>query len=176
MTYSVTYTVTYWSKIGPLFFLKLIYIVYHVYIYNPICIKIVRQLSYEFKSLQTFGDPTKKIQNHDFYMIFFKMVLKVSIPHKEFFGKISKFDGIIFQGISFENWRRSRQPALVLHVLRLVLHVLRLVLHVLRLVLHVLCSSRFRVPPLPTSYRLPAKREALVVKKVKWVKWWSDAF
>ena len=76
----------------------------HVYTYNPICIKIVRQLSYEFKSLQTFGDPTKKIQNHHFYMIFFKMVLKVSIPHKEFFGKISKFDGIIFQGISFENW------------------------------------------------------------------------
>ena len=92
-------------------------------------------------------------------MIFSKIVLKVSIFHKGFLGKISKFDGIIFQGISFENWRRSRQPALVLHVLRLVLHVL--------------CSSRFIGPPLPTSYRLPAKREALVVKwkvKVKW-KW-----
>ena len=89
----------------------------HVYTYKSFCIKIVRQLSYEFKSLQTFGDPTKKIQNHHFNMIFFKMVLKVSIPHKGFFGKIWKYDGIIFQGISFENWRRSRQPALVLHVL-----------------------------------------------------------
>ena len=68
---------------------------------------------------------------------------------------------MIFKGISFIFfWRRSRQPDLVLHVLRLVLHVLCLVLHVL-------CLSRFRVPPLPTSYRLPAKREALVVK-VKW--------
>ena len=94
-------------------------------------------------------------------MIFSKMVLKVSIPHKGFFGKIWKYDGIIFQGISFENWRRSRQPALVLHVLRLVLHVL--------------CLSRFRVPPLPTSYRLPAKREALVVKsEVKWSEWVSE--
>ena len=79
-------------------------------------------------------------------MIFSKMVLKVSIPHKGFFGKIWKYDGIIFQGISFENWRRSRQPALVLHVLRLVLHVL--------------CSSRFIVPPLPTSYRLPVKERS----------------
>ena len=60
----------------------------HVYTYNPICIKIVRQLFYGFKSLQTFGDPTKKFQNHNFYMIFFKMVLKVSILHKGFFGKI----------------------------------------------------------------------------------------
>ena len=141
-----------WIQKGSLFFLKLIYIIYHVYTYNPICIKMCNQLSYGFKSLQTFGEPTKKNQNHNFYMIFSKMVLKVSILHKGFLGKISKFDGIIFQGISFENWRRSRQPALVLHVLRLVLHVL--------------CSSRFRVPPLPTSYRLPAKREALVVK------WW----
>ena len=74
----------------------------HVYTYNPICIKIVRQLSYGFKSLQTFGDPTKKNQNHNFYMIFFKMVLKVSILHKGFFGKIWKFEGIFFQGISFE--------------------------------------------------------------------------
>ena len=70
-------------------------------------------------------------------MIFSKMVSKVSIPHKGFLRRS-------------RNWRRSRQPGLVLHVLRLVLHVL--------------CSSRFRVPPLPTSYRLPAKREALVVK------------
>ena len=93
-----------WCIKGPLFFLKLIYIIYHVYTYNPICIKIVRQLSYRFKSLQTFGDPTKKNQNHHFYMIFSKMVLKVSILHKRFLGKISKFDGIIFQGISFENW------------------------------------------------------------------------
>ena len=111
----------------------------HVYTYNPICIKIVRQLFYGFKSLQTFGDPTKKFQNHYLYMIFFKMVLKVSILHKGFFGKISNFDGIIFQGISFENLRRSRKPALVLHVL---------------------CSSRFIVPPLPTSYRLPAKERS----------------
>merc|ERR1712115_88190 len=95
------------------------------------------QLSYGFKSLQTFGDPTKKFQNHHFYVIFSKMVSKVSIPHKGFLRRS-------------RNWRRSRQPGLVLHVLRLVLHVL--------------CSSRFRVPPLPTSYRLPAKREALVVK------------
>ena len=135
-----------WSKIGPLFFLKLIYIIYHVYTYNPICIKVVNQLSYGFKSLQTFGESTKKNQNHHFYMIFSKMVLKVAILHKRFLGKISKFDGIIFQGISFENWRRSRQPALVLHVLRLVLHVL--------------CSSRFIVPPLPTSYRLPVKERS----------------
>ena len=71
-------------------------------------------------------------------MIFLKMVSKVSISHKGFLRRS-------------RNWRRSRQPGLVLHVLRLVLHVL--------------CSSRFRVPPLPTSYRLPAKREALVVKK-----------
>ena len=77
-----------WCKKGPLFFLKLIYMIDHVYTYNPICIKIVRQLSYGFKSLQTFGDPTKKNQNHIFYMIFFKMVLKVSILHKGFFGKI----------------------------------------------------------------------------------------
>ena len=47
-----------------------IYIIDHMYIYNPICIKIVNQLSYEFKSLQTFGDPTQKNQNHSFYMIF----------------------------------------------------------------------------------------------------------
>ena len=71
--------------------------------YNPICIKIVNQLSYGFKSLQTFGGPTKKNQKHHFYMIFSKMVLKVSILHKRFLGKISKIDGIIFQGISFEN-------------------------------------------------------------------------
>ena len=56
----------------------------HVYTYNPICIKIVRQLFYGFKSLQTFGEPTKKNQNHHFYMIFSKMVSKVSIPHKGF--------------------------------------------------------------------------------------------
>ena len=43
-----------------------------MYTYNPICIKIVRQLSYRFKSLQTFGDLTKKNQNHNFYMIFLK--------------------------------------------------------------------------------------------------------
>ena len=35
-----------------------------------------------------------------------------------------------------------------------------LVLHVLRLVLHVLCPSRFIVPPLPTSYRLPVKERS----------------
>ena len=51
-----------WCKKGPLFFLKLIYMIDHVYTYNPISIKIVRQLSYRFKSLQTFGDPTKKIK------------------------------------------------------------------------------------------------------------------
>ncbi len=43
-----------------------------MYTYNPICIKIVSQLSYGFKSLQTFGDPTKKNQNQNFYMIFLK--------------------------------------------------------------------------------------------------------
>ena len=31
-----------------------------MYTYNPICIKIVSQLSYGFKSLQSFGDTTKK--------------------------------------------------------------------------------------------------------------------
>ena len=55
-----------WSKIGPLFFLKLIYIIYHVYTNNPICIKMCNQLSYGFKSLQTFGEPTKKNQIHHF--------------------------------------------------------------------------------------------------------------
>ena len=70
-----------------------IYMIDHVYTYNPICIKIVRQLSYEFKSLQTFGDPTKKIQNHNFNMIFFKMVLKVSIPHKDFLAKFQSLMG-----------------------------------------------------------------------------------
>ena len=60
-----------WWVFGPLFFLKLIYIIDHVYTYNPICVKICSQLSYGFKSLQTFGDPTKKNQNHHFYMIFF---------------------------------------------------------------------------------------------------------
>ena len=68
-----------WCKKGPLFFLKLIYIIYHVYTYNPICIKMCSQLSYGFKSLQTFGEPTKKNQNHNFYMIFYKMVLKVAV-------------------------------------------------------------------------------------------------
>ena len=55
-----------WLQIGPLFFLKLIYIIYHVYTYNPVCIKMCSQLSYGFKSLQTFGEPTKKNWNHKF--------------------------------------------------------------------------------------------------------------
>jgi hypothetical protein len=49
------------------------------------------QLSYGFKSLQTFGDPTEKNQNHHLYMIFIKMGLKVSILHKEFEGQFLGF-------------------------------------------------------------------------------------
>ena len=62
-----------WSKIGPLFILKLIYIIDHVYTYNPIWVKMCSQLCYWFKSFQTFGDPTQKNQNHRCYMIFLKL-------------------------------------------------------------------------------------------------------
>ena len=66
-------------------------------------------------------------------------------------------------------WRRSRQPELVLHVLRLVLHVLRLVLHVL-------CSSysqlSFRAT-LNLRYRPPTQP---VVKVMKVMGFWSFIF
>ena len=64
------------------------------------------QLSYGFKSLQTFGEPTKKNQNHNFYMIFSKMVLKVAVfkntdserPFCDFWGKFENFMESFFKG------------------------------------------------------------------------------
>ena len=78
-----------WCFFGPIVFLKLIYIMDHVYTYNATRGKCAQQLSYGSKTLDKLGSGPNNFQNLTTGVTFFKNGLQLVGPRGYFWDQIS---------------------------------------------------------------------------------------
>ena len=90
-----------WSVFGPLFFLKLIYIIDHIYTFIATRGKCAQQLSYGSKVRDKLGSWLKNFQKHPRGEGFWKNGLQLVDPRGCFWGQIS---GMIFFAPKKFNW------------------------------------------------------------------------
>ena len=98
-----------WSVFGPLFFLKLIYIIDHIYTFIATRGKCAQQLSYGSKVRDKLGSWLKNFQKHPRGEGFWKNGLQLVDPRGYFWGQISEliFFRKKFKGISFVKLKAS---------------------------------------------------------------------